>query len=308
MATGPFSPAAYNVGTNPQGILAADINADGFLDIVTANQGANSASLLLGNGNGTFATHADTRWNRSRGLGVVPDRGIGLLDLAVANNTANTVTLLAQIPPVPLAVLSPTSLNFGSEAVGSSTAAQSITLSNNGGAALTISNVTVGPDYTQTNTCGSTVAARASCTFSVSFSPTTTGTLNESLTVTDNAAGSPQTAALTGTGTAGSVTLTPTSLNFGNQAVGTTSAAQTVTVTNVSSVTVSISSISTSVPFAETNNCGSALTAGATCMISVTYSPSVSGTQHGTLSVSDSGAGSPQTASLAGTGNGTSRA
>src|SRR5205085_4067586 len=96
---------------------------------------------------------------------------------------------------------------FSSQVVGSTSAAQTVTLTNSGNAALTISSIglsgTNSGDFAQTNTCpssSSTLAAGASCTISVTFTPTATGTRSASVTITDNAGGSPQLVALTGTG------------------------------------------------------------------------------------------------------------
>lgn len=97
------------------------------------------------------------------------------------------------------------------------------------------------------------------------------------------------------------VTLSPTSLNFGQQTVGTTSSASAVTVTNHLSGPLNITAISTTGDFAQTNNCGNSLASGATCVIRVTFSPISSGTRIGTLSVADN-AGSQSTA-LGGSGS-----
>src|SRR5207302_1809782 len=125
----------------------------------------------------------------------------------------------------------------------------------------------------------------------------------------DNATGSPQTAGLTGTGTAPVVSLTPTSVPFGNQRINTTSAAQTVTLTNSGSAALTISGITitgtNAGDFGQTNNCPispATLAANGSCTISVTFTPTATGSRSGTLSVSDNATGSPQTASLSGTG------
>jgi len=148
----------------------------------------------------------------------------------------------------PTASLSPTSLTFASQNVGSTSAAQTITLSNGGTAALTITSIAASGDYAQTNTCGTSVAAGANCTISVTFTPTAAGTRTGTITVTDNAAGSPQTASLTGTGTAvgPSAALSPTSLTFASQTVGTTSAAQAITLSNGGTAALTITSIAAS--------------------------------------------------------------
>src|SRR5579859_51112 len=96
--------------------------------------------------------------------------------------------------------------------------------------------------------------------------------------------------------------LTPTSLSFANQIVNTTSAAQAVTLKNNQTTTLTISGITTSGDYAQTNNCGTSLAAGASCTINVTFKPTATGTRTGTLTVTDSGNDSPQTASLSGTG------
>src|SRR5207244_1915901 len=132
--------------------------------------------------------------------------------------------------------------------------------------------------------------------------PAATGTRTGTLTVTDNASGSPQTASLTSRRAAWRATLSPTSLAFPSQDVGTTSARQAVTLSNSGSAALSISSIAitgaNSGDFAQTNTCGSSLGAGAQCTINVTFRPAATGTRTGTLTVTDNASGSPQTASL----------
>src|SRR5205823_4856317 len=190
--------------------------------------------------------------------------------------------------------------------VGMTSAPQAVTLSNSGSAALTISSIAVSGDFAQTNTCGGVLAAGANCAINVTFTPTATGTRTGTLTVTDNASGSPQTATLTGIGGVSAATLSPTSLTFSSQNVGTTSAPQAATLSNSGSAPLSISSIAItgadSGDFAQTNNCNSSLAAGAQCTINVTFRPTATGTRTGTLTVTDNASGSPQTASLSGTG------
>ncbi|PYV04502.1 MAG: hypothetical protein DMG26_07295, partial [Acidobacteria bacterium] len=209
--------------------------------------------------------------------------------------------------------LSPTSLTFANQQVGTTSAAQTVTLSNTGTTSVTIASIAVtgtnSGDFAQTNNCPmspSTLAASASCTINVTFTPSVGGTRTGTLTVTDNAGGSPQTASLTGTGVAPGATLSPASLTFARQNVGTTSAPQAATLSNSGSAALSISSIAItgadSGDFAQTNNCGSSLAAGAQCTINVTFTPSAGGTRTATLTVTDSASGSPQTASLSGTG------
>ncbi len=205
----------------------------------------------------------------------------------------------------PAVTLSPTSLTFAAQAVGTSSSPQSVTLTNTGSAKLTVSGISTSGDFSQTNTCGSSVAAGASCTISVTFKPTVAGTRSGTLTVTDNASPATQTVSLTGTGTGGpAVSLSPTSLTFGSQAVGVSSSSQAVTLENTGTSTLTISSIAVSGPFSQTNTCGSSVAAGASCSIAVTFKPVVTGTTTGTLTVTDNASPPTQTVSLTGMGAG----
>jgi Abnormal spindle-like microcephaly-assoc'd, ASPM-SPD-2-Hydin len=234
-----------------------------------------------------------------------------------ASTSPQTVTLSGTgTDPAPVVGLSPTSLTYSGQQVNTTSGAQTVTLTNAGNAALAISGINITgtntSDFAQTNTCPlspSTLAVNASCTISVTFSPTATGSRSASLSITDNAADSPQTVALTGAGTAPAVTLNPTSLGFGNQLINTTSAAQTGTLTNSGTAPLAINSISitgtNSGDFAQTNTCPlspSTLAAGGSCTISVTFTPSATGSRTASLSISDNAAGSPQTVALTGTG------
>jgi len=205
---------------------------------------------------------------------------------------------------LPAVVFSPSSLTFPNQVVFTTSKPKTITLMNSGLGVLNITSIAATGSFSQTNTCGTTVKAGASCKISVTFSPTTIGPLTGSITVTDNAPNSPQQVTLAGTGTY--VQLTPATVNFGNQPVGTQSLPKTITLSNKGSVTVNITGISLTgadvSDFAETNNCGSSVLAGASCFIKVTFTPSVVGTRTAMVEVSDDGGGSPQSVPLTGTG------
>ncbi len=198
--------------------------------------------------------------------------------------------------------LSAASLSFGQVAVGTSSAAQSVSLTNTGATPLLISGIQAAGDYSQTNNCGASVATGASCAIKIVFTPSAAGASAGQIVITDSAPTSPQSVTLAGTGTEPAAGLTPPSLDFGNQEVGGTSAAQTVTLANSGNGALEISSISASSPFAQTNNCGASLAAGAGCTISVTFAPTASGAASGKLTVNDNAAGSPQSVALAGSG------
>ena len=141
-----------------------------------------------------------------------------------------------------------------------------------------------------------------SCKIKVTFTPTQVGSRTGNLTITDNAAGSPQTVPLSGTGTV-QAKLTPVSATYPARTVGTTSPAKVFTLSNKQTVALTGISISTTGDFsASSTTCGTSLAAKTNCTISVTFTPTAVGTRTGTLSVSDSAIGSPQTSSLTGMG------
>jgi hypothetical protein len=222
--------------------------------------------------------------------------------LTVTDGAANSpqTASLAGTGVLPVTLL-PASPSFGKQAENTTSAAKTISLTNNLDSTLAISSITTSGDFAQTNTCGSSVAANTTCTISVTFTPSIIGADTGTLTVTDGAANSPQTASLAGTGVL-PVTLLPASPSFGKQAENTTSAAKTITLTNNLDSALTISNITTSGDFAQTNTCGSSVAANTTCTISVTFTPSIIGADSGTLTVTDGAANSPQTASLGGTG------
>jgi F5/8 type C domain/Pectate lyase superfamily protein/Abnormal spindle-like microcephaly-assoc'd, ASPM-SPD-2-Hydin len=209
-------------------------------------------------------------------------------------------------PPYPNSgvTVAPSALNFGSVATGSTSSAQTVTVSNPTSSAASVSSISASGDFAQTNTCGSSIAANGSCTVSVKFTPTATGSRTGTLTV--NAGGVTNSVSLSGTGTSsgGSATLaaSPTSLSFGNQAVGSTSAAQTVTVTNTGGAAASVSSVSASGPFASTNTCGASIATGASCTVSVTFTPTAAGAAAGNVTVSSNATNPTLTVALSGTG------
>jgi len=219
------------------------------------------------------------------------------------NFASSTSSVVSQLVQGAIAQVSPTSLNFGNQTVGFVSAAQPVTLTNTGNIALVITSILPSSgDYAQTNNCGSSLAAGGSCSILVTFKPTTTGTRSASLNITGSAPNSPQIVSLTGTGVLPAVTLTPTSLTFPTQLVGTTSKAQTVTLRNTGLGILKITKGAITGPFGETTNCGAIVNPGNSCTISVTFKPRTIGPASGSISITDNAPSSPQTISLQGTG------
>jgi hypothetical protein len=125
------------------------------------------------------------------------------------------------------ATATPDSLIFASQMIGSSSAAQTVTVKNTGSAALTPSSIEASGDFSETDNClHATVAAGASCTIQMVFAPTLTGSRTGTLTIGANVSGGELTVALSGTGVPpGTVSLSPASIDFGSWQVGTTATA-----------------------------------------------------------------------------------
>ena len=216
------------------------------------------------------------------------------------------------VAATPTVTLSPASLAFAATKVGTATAAKVVTLKNTSTVSTTIKSIA----FTGTNassflksatTCGTALAAGASCTISVEFKPTAVGALTASLTVTDTATGSPQAVKLTGSGTT-TVSLSPTSEAFATTKVGTTTAAKVITLKNTGTGATKITAISVTGTNASSflksaSTCGSSLAAGASCTISVEFKPAAKGALTASLSVADNATGSPQLVKLTGTGD-----
>jgi hypothetical protein len=232
-----------------------------------------------------------------------------------ATGTRNAAVIITDDAPVspqtlpltgtgvlPAAALSPTGLTFPSQTINTTSPAQNTTLTNTGLGLLSVASITVTGPFAQTNTCGTTVNPAASCTISVTFTPNTTGTLTGSISVSDNAPGSPQTLPLSGVGVSPAVTFSPTSLTFPDQTIFTASAAKNVTLTNNGLGILTVGSIAASGPFAQTNTCGATVNPAASCTISVTFKPKAKGALTGSMSVTDNAPGSPHVLPLTGTG------
>src|SRR5205085_1058938 len=195
--------------------------------------------------------------------------------------------------------LAPTSLDFGNQLLATTSAPMTVTLRNTGTAALTINSFAASGDFAATSTGASacptspaTLAASGNCTINVTFTPTASGARTGTLSVADNAGGSPQIITLSGNGTGPVVGLAPTSLDFGNQLLATTSAPMTVTLTNTGAAALTINSNAAYGDFAATSTGSSTcpmspatLAASGTCTINVTFTPTASGARTGSLSV-----------------------
>jgi hypothetical protein len=207
--------------------------------------------------------------------------------------------------PTGILSLNPTSLTFNSQAVGTTSTAQTIEATNTGNAPLTISSIVASGDYAETDNCTKApLQPTTNCFIQVTFTPSTSTQSVGALTITDNAPGSPQVVLLTGNVTPqAAVALSATSLDFGVVAIGTSSSGKQVTLTNSGSQTLDISGIVASGDFSEGNTCSVTLPAGGSCAINIVFTPTTGGTRTGKVTITDNAADSPQVIALTGSGS-----
>jgi centrosomal CEP192-like protein/HYDIN/CFA65/VesB family protein/galactose oxidase-like protein/Kelch motif protein len=245
------------------------------------------------------AYHSTTLLGTKRALA---DGGIGTTSICcVVESSAEVYT------PLSLA-FSASSLNFGFLQIGLTSASQTVTITNVSNHSVTITSITHTGDFNQTdNTCPNpgTLNINQNCSITVTFTPTAAGPRNGAITLKDNSPGSPrQTITLSGTGGAGALTFSSSSLNLGNVVPG-YSSTQNATLINDGAGPVNITGVSISPAgstFASTNNCPDTLNSQQTCIFQVTFTPPDAGTFNATITVTDSGTGAPATLSLSGTG------
>ena len=251
----------------------------------------------------------------SPGAALIMDSSGNLYSTTTEGGSSLQLGTVFEINPsasAPAVTLSSSSLTFNSQILNMTSPPQSLTITNSGisnlifgSSGVTLSGPNVADFAISANACsGVTVAPKASCSVSVTFTPTVAANETAVLTFSDNAVYSAQTVALIGTGitVSPSVTFSLTSLTFSSQTVSTTSAAQAVTLTNVGGSSLSITNISTTSYFNQTNNCGSSVAAGESCVIQVRFAPTTGGQLIGSVSVADNAPGSPQIVTFAGIG------
>lgn len=184
------------------------------------------------------------------------------------------------------------------------TATMKLTIKNVSTSAVSFTNFNVVGEFSQTNTCGTSLASGSSCAVTVTFAPKNadSGFVFGNLVISDSDPSSPQTVWLKGTAT--QVALSPNQLSFGTVAVGSTSAVVETQLINYSNGPLTIGTITTAPPFAiSQTTCHTSLAAGGKCVIGVTFKPTQSGAATGNITITDSDQLSPQLPKLSGTGN-----
>lgn len=219
---------------------------------------------------------------------------------APVDSAAYKHTVLA----VPRTSMTPATLDFGDVRTGQTLVLTSV-LKNTGTAPLIISGFsTTGAGFTSANNCSTSVAAGTSCTITVTFKPVgVQGVRTGAVNLTANGASGDVTLALTGNAVRPAAAMSRTSVAYPNMLVGITTAAEVVTVTNSGNLPLTIASVAVTGDYAQTNDCpAEPIAAGASCTVSVTFTPTATGNRAGTLTVTTDADDSPHTASLSGKG------
>jgi hypothetical protein len=204
----------------------------------------------------------------------------------------------------PAVSLNPTSLTFGNQGLGTTSATQTITLTNSGTTDLHVGTLTFTSDWILSNdTCSNaTVTPSGTCSVDVAFHPLAIGSLTGSVGFPSDAASTPDSVSLSGNGIAPAVSLNPTSLTFGNQGLGTTSAAQTITLTNSGTATLHVGTLTfTSDWILSNDTCSNAtVTPSGTCSVDVAFHPLALGSLTGSVGFPSDAASTPDSVSLSG--------
>lgn len=209
--------------------------------------------------------------------------------LTLTDNSGNLgssqLVTLSGFATQPVANVIPGSLAFPAQVVNTKSASQSIMLLNTGNGPLQVASALTAMPFSATNNCGAPVAPGAACTIQIAFTPIASGAATGSLTISGNSGTQHVTLSGTGSAAAPPASLTPASLLFPPQLIGTTSATQTATITNSGNIALSNKGIGVTGDFVQSNNCGLSIAVGSKCTVTITFKPTAAGTRAGQLAV-----------------------
>ena len=236
------------------------------------------------------------------------------LNIANSVSTGGSATVaLSGSAAVPTMTLSATAVSFPAILTGVTSPAQSLTLTNTGTVAVTIGSITIGgansSAFSETTTCGATLAAGASCSVALEFATNTAGSDSGTLTIADNTSAGTAVVSLAGTATApvAAISLSASALAF-STAAESTSASQTVTVSNTGTAPLNITSITlggaNTSSFTENNTCGATLAEGANCTITASFTPFLATSYSANVAIANSATSGASTIALTGSGTG----
>ena len=282
------SMSVTNTGTEAVNITQASISGSAF----TVMSGSGAATLAVGQSATVQIQFAPTQAAAATG------------DLVISSNASNPTLTIALTGTGTAAGVSvtPSSVSFGSVPDGT-TATQSITLKNTGTANLNVSSESVtGTGFGVTGFSAVTLAPGSTMNFNATFTPASTASVSGSISIVSDAASSPTTVALSGTGTSPGMSVTPSSVSFGNVPDGTTGT-QVVTLKNTGTGSLIVSSESvTGTGFSVTGFAAQTLAANASMTFNAVFSPTADGSASGSISVATNLPTSPTAIPLSGTG------
>jgi Abnormal spindle-like microcephaly-assoc'd, ASPM-SPD-2-Hydin len=205
---------------------------------------------------------------------------------------------------IPMVSFSNYTVKFSAQPIGTTSSATTLTLTNIGSAALNVTTLSLaGSEFLQTNNCPAALAAAASCTINITFTPTSSGNHLGTLSLTDDAYDSPQDVQLVGNIPVPALKIVfSAGEDFGADAIGVVSNPQVVILANSGTGPLTITNISVTGDFSETDNCVGVLAINQNCQVNVTFRPTAAGSRTGSLLITDDAAGSPQSTPLSGLG------
>jgi hypothetical protein len=292
---------AYQLGVLPEDMVVQDVNGDNIPDVVVSDAG--DVLVVLEFGSQGVPINPIYYLSVSAGYAVAAGdfNHDGLMDLALGTGTGPTDILMQAALQA-----TPATLNFGVQAVGSK-AKGPIQLQNTGDSAISFDPIfsifgAGAASFTQTNNCPQTLSPGKNCTITVTSKPVSGGV--QSAYVSPTAVQSP-TANLAATGSY--LGVTPASLNFGNQRVGTISQAKNVVLKNLGSGSIQLAQILVAgrdpSDFSSTTTCGKKLAGGASCRVVVKFGPKSKGPRTGNLTIHNHDPGGARQIGLSGNGN-----
>ncbi|EED36388.1 conserved hypothetical protein [Luminiphilus syltensis NOR5-1B] len=241
--------------------------------------------------------------------------GVVNQDIEIASDAPNSpeIITLAGEGVEPSLLLTPGAIDFGDVRVGESAGPLAVTVGNNGTAPLTVSAVddAAAPLAQTGGSCTAppyTLQPGDDCTLEYSFSPGSTGIINQSIKVSSDTASSPDSFDLVGNGVEAGIFLTPDSIDFGQVLVGETPAAQTVTVNASGTAALNVSAITAvAAPLSQTGgSCPEppfTLDTGDSCTLQYSFSPTVTGAVNQNIEIDSDAPSSPDSIALAGVGS-----
>lgn len=290
-----------NNGTAPLNIATVVISGVSASDYVVSSNTCSSAIAIAANCVISMTFSPSVVGSRSAALQISSDASNGTQSVPLSGVGASVLVTVA-----------PTTLAYAGQIVNTVSAAKLVTVTNNGVSSLTVGALTLSganaSDYAiASNGCSSAVAAGANCAISLTFNPMTTGSRTATLQIPSNASNGTQSVSLSGTGIASTASVTPASLTYANQLVNTTSAGQSVTVTNSGTSPLNVSSVTLAGANAAdfviaSNGCSAAVANGGNCVISLTFKPTTAGSRTATLQIASDANNGLQSVPLNGTG------